>query len=142
MICAEDLMSSPVITVTMDDTIVKVLNRMTKSRIGSVVILNREDEPWGIITETDIVRLLSEHSLERDLMWLWRQPLHYYFQMQQLRVARPEQPISKCIELMSLHRIRRLPILDEDDELVGIVTERDILDSMANAVWNKRNGGK
>ena len=44
-----------------------------------------------------------------------------------LVTVRPETPFPDALQLMRTHRIRRLPVVDGNGKLVGIVTERDLL---------------
>jgi acetoin utilization protein AcuB len=39
----------------------------------------------------------------------------------------PETPFQEALKLMREHKIRRIPIVDEKQRLVGIVSERDLL---------------
>ncbi len=41
--------------------------------------------------------------------------------------VRPEVPIHEALQIMRREKIRRLPVLDENDRLVGIVAEKDLL---------------
>lgn len=42
-------------------------------------------------------------------------------------VISPDEPINEALNLMRQERIRRLPVVDKRGELVGIVTEKDLL---------------
>jgi acetoin utilization protein AcuB len=41
--------------------------------------------------------------------------------------VRPDVPIHEALQIMRREKIRRLPVLDENDRLVGIVAEKDLL---------------
>ena len=38
----------------------------------------------------------------------------------------PDQDLSDALELMARHRIRRLPVVDEGDRLIGVLSQADI----------------
>ena len=52
----------------------------------------------------------------------------------QVVVIRPDTPILEARSLMDAHRIRHLPVVDADDNLVGIVSDRDIRSAMPSLV--------
>jgi CBS domain-containing protein len=39
----------------------------------------------------------------------------------------PDEPVSRAAQLMRSHRVKRLPVVDADQKLVGIVTRTDVL---------------
>ena len=45
----------------------------------------------------------------------------------------PEAPVSIVVDLMIDHRIRHVPVVNGDGELVGLVSERDVLRSASTA---------
>ncbi|MEE8631758.1 MAG: CBS domain-containing protein, partial [Candidatus Bathyarchaeia archaeon] len=63
-----DVMSSPVITTTEEESVEKVAKLMKAQRLGSIIVTDKEDRPIGVITERDLVtRVLSENKLPSDL---------------------------------------------------------------------------
>lgn len=129
----ENIMSDPVITAEKDAPMSRIINKMVNKKIGSVVLLDNDGTLWGIITESDIVKALEAHSNDENLTWLWSMPVHQVVNEHLITVT-VNQKCADVIQLMAANRIRRLPVMDEEDEeLLGIVTERDILAAMANA---------
>lgn len=47
---------------------------------------------------------------------------------------RPSSTIAEAEELMSLHKVRRLPVLDENDHLIGILSKEDIKNAMPSII--------
>ena len=47
-----------------------------------------------------------------------------------LQTVRPDDPVSKVAKLIVLHRIAGIPVVDEKDRIVGIISEQDILKAM------------
>lgn len=61
-----DYMSTPVTTVTLDASLIDVIDRMVDEKIGAVVVMQNQ-EVVGIITETDLMKILRSilnHGLE------------------------------------------------------------------------------
>jgi acetoin utilization protein AcuB len=60
----------------------------------------------------------------------------------QVVVIRPDTPILEARSLMDAHRIRHLPVVDADDRLVGIVSDRDIRSAMPSLVLGDSEGAE
>ena len=106
-------------TATPDTPVQEVADLMARHSVGSVVV-EREDEPVGIVTDRDIAleivaegRTFSELTA-RDVMT--REPI----------TADADEGIFEVCRLMRERGIRRLPVVD-DGRLVGIVTLDDLL---------------
>lgn len=113
----EHVMSVPVITINAIDTLRVAAERMVKNNIGAIVVVEG-NKPVGIVTERDVTKqVITGDALTKLVSRVMSQPL---------RVSRKETTIQEAFEIMLEHRIRRLPIV-ENNELVGIVTEKDLM---------------
>ena len=94
---------------------------MIDNNIGSVVVIDNNDSknPVGIITERDIVRIVSTFSLS-DLEVPIRKLMSY-----PLITLSQNASVLDAMKLMYERKIRRVIIL-ESKTLVGIVTEHNI----------------
>jgi CBS domain-containing protein len=113
-------MTRKLVTVSFDAPVKKALATMIKRDMGSVIVL-KDGEPVGIVTERDVTRksLLpakGKKVYERPVSRLMSHPL----------ITVPSTtPMWKAFETMVTKKIRRLPI-ERQGRLVGIVTERDL----------------
>jgi CBS domain-containing protein len=57
----------------------------------------------------------------------------------QVVTARPAMPLKEFARLLAEHRISALPVLDADDRLVGIASERDLLSKQAEPLLRPRH---
>jgi CBS domain-containing protein len=121
-------MTKTVITANLDQTIQSVCKIMSENNVGGIVVVKRGvsgNEPLGIITERDIIRKIGEADLFttqssiRELM------------SNNLVTIKPDNTISDAIGLMHGNNIRRLPVIDNDGKMVGIITDKDILKAAA-----------
>lgn len=118
-------MSSPVITVDINDKAMDAARIMVKNRIGSTVVVERETAV-GIVTERDLLErilALGKDPSTVSVREIMSSPL--------IKIDK-EATILEAIRNMRHHNIRRLVVMD-DDRLVGLVTERDILKAVAIA---------
>lgn len=119
-----ELMETHVIQASGLTTVLDITQLMAKNKISCVVIseINTEGEnnPIGIITEVDIVRLRAQN---------------YDFSSTQARVvmSAPLKPIRNNDTLwfahqkMEQHNIRRLVVIDSEGKLCGIITQSSLL---------------
>ena len=137
-----DFMTRNVITIPESQTMKQASKLMYEDNIGSIVILkegggsNHDDNVSGsatekkeipiligIVTERDIARTVgfaAKHSIFGDI------PLSELMS-KPLITIQPGATLKDAVVLMQQKDIRRLPIIDKDGRLVGIITEKDIL---------------
>lgn len=118
-----DIMTPKVIVIPFGRTTLDVARMMKKSQVGSVIVV--EDKAGkhakGIITERDIVHKVLAKSLAPE------QVKTEEIMSKPLRVVRPETTIEEAAKAMKENRIKRLPVVNENNELIGIVSEGDIM---------------
>ncbi|MEW6604720.1 MAG: CBS domain-containing protein [Thermoproteota archaeon] len=102
-------------------TVKAVAKMMADNNIGSVVIVKSNDStnPVGIITERDIVRIVGQQvsTLQVPARDVMSKPIITIDEASSLKDA---------IQEMELYNIRRLPVVDKEKKMVGIVTDKDI----------------
>ena len=115
-------------TVNLDQTIQSVCKIMSENNVGGIVVVKRGvsgNEPVGIITERDIIRKIGDIDL-----FTTRTPIRELMS-NNLVTIKPNNTIGDAIELMHGNNIRRLPVIDKDGKMVGIITDKDILKTTA-----------
>ena len=124
MFKAKDLMTTQVVTVNVDDTIDQAITLMVKHRISGLPVLNREGRPVGIISEFDLLELISEGQTEQDKVFHYMSP--------ELFGVTEEDSWVTLVDAFRAKRVRRLPVL-RDKQLVGIVTRHDLMHAIRDA---------
>lgn len=99
-------------------TLRQLFQVMQKNGQGVVVVL-KEDKPIGILTERDVVRLLCT-GVDLD------EPAER-FAGKPLVVARGKRTIGYAMSLMVESNIRRLLVVDNADNFLGVVTQQEPL---------------
>ena len=121
-------MTKDVKTETEDQNIQAVCKIMNENNIGSVIIVEnlQGNNPIGIITERDIVRIIG--SLKMELL---REPLRQLVSKPLITIS-ANSSIKDALRTMQLNNIRRLPIVEKegDNNLVGIITEKDVFSTI------------
>jgi CBS domain-containing protein len=125
MITVKDVLkrgSSSAISVSPMDTVYRALQVMAENNVGAVMICD-EGQMVGIFTERDYCRkiiLMGRSSVGTPIQDIMTK---------NMITVRPEQTLEDCIELMTKHHIRHLPV-QESDQLVGLVSMRDVMEAM------------
>jgi CBS domain-containing protein len=105
---------------------------MSDNNIGSVVIVKNVEtgRVSGIITERDIVRLAGAIQISSSLTF---QILAQDIMSKPVITIKAESSILDAIESMKFNNIRRLPIVDREGRMVGIITDKDIFRAIINS---------
>lgn len=121
----QDLARENVVSASPDESVQELAERMHEESVGSIVITN-DTEPVGIVTDRDLTtRVLAEgegpddHTAE-DVMTT------------DLCMAKSDTGFYQAAEMMSENGVRRLPVCNDDDELVGIITADDLTELLAD----------
>lgn len=114
----------------MDDTLKKAKGILESNRFHHLPVVDGKKRLSGIVSDRDILREVSpfiDKIAERtqDLNTLGRR-VHQFMTRRVFTIALNAK-VSEAIELMLLHTISCLPIVDEDRRVIAIVTTRDIL---------------
>jgi CBS domain-containing protein len=116
-----ELAARNVETVGPDCTLVEASRRMVEKCVGSLVITDPSEEvPLGIVTDRDLVVLLAKGAdpATETLASLTRP---------HLETVRVGDELQHVTHKMRKHGVRRLPVLDVEGRLAGIVSMDDVL---------------
>ena len=145
---ARDVMVSPVITVGVDATVRDVAKTLLENRISAVPVIDSKGKLVGIVTESDLMHR-AEAGTERRHSW-WLEALQGDFALatdyvkshsakvsdlmtRDVVTASPETPLHEIAALLEKRQIKRVPIMSNNDELVGIVSRANLLQAVATA---------
>ena len=107
-------------TVKPDNTVFEALKIMADKDVGALLVMVG-DKLTGIISERDYARkviLLGKTSKDTPVADIMSS--HVY-------VIHPSQTAEEAMELMNNKRIRHLPVVDENETVVGVISISDVL---------------
>ena len=113
-----------VITVTKDTSILEVVRKMRQHHIGDVIVTERaenSEKPLGVVTDRDIVIELLADEVELGTV-------NAGDVMSSTLVTAPhDADLFETLRFMSIKGVRRVPVLDEDGGLFGVLSVDDIM---------------
>jgi CBS domain-containing protein len=109
-----------VVTAHPDETVEDAAKRMAHYDVGTLVIMDN-NHPLGIVTDRDLViRVLAQHDIQKTC------PLRSVMSTHLIRI--PEHtPLEDALVFMRGYQVRRLLVVNDAEELVGIIALDDIL---------------
>lgn len=118
-ISVSDYMSKNVKTIESNEPLYTVCKIMKESNIGSIIAINENGDPVGMVTERDIVcNMDSENSnIRTEVHNIMSKPIITLYEMNSLKDA---------LQAMQTNNFRRLPVVNRERKLVGIITDKDI----------------
>jgi CBS domain-containing protein len=143
---ARDIMTTPVITVEPELSVKDLAALFREQRIGGVPVV-KDGKLVGIVTEGDLMALDADvqypHYFELfdSIIYLgsqkkFREQLEkaaaanveqLMTDRDKVRTVGPDDPARKAATLMSKHHFDRVPVVGEDDTLLGLITRHDIM---------------
>ena len=133
-----DVMTTSVVTVDRITAYQEIDRLLTERRISGVPVLMMGRHLAGVVTEADLLAAEDETARQARMAstigrrWRLRKQPHVSLTAGALMTEPaitigPDATIPAAARLMNTHHIRRLPVIDEDGKLVGIVSRRDLL---------------
>ncbi len=112
---AENGMISDPVTIHVDATVRDALNLMSEYRIGGIPVVDSCNVLVGIVTNRD---LRFERGLDR--------PIAEVMTKENL-ITTTEVSFEKAADILQEHKIEKLPVVDKDNHLIGLITYKDII---------------
>ncbi len=124
----KEIMVTDVLTLPMEGSIIEALEKILSTRVGGLVIVDDEERVRGIVTERDFVFMLADKITNKKAE---------EYMTKKVITASPGMSLGDAARIMVRNSFRRLPVV-EDEELVGILTTRDIINFIGrNEVFDK-----
>ncbi|MEU5095633.1 CBS domain-containing protein [Streptomyces sp. NPDC020996] len=110
-----EVMTGEVVVAHRDTAVRELVRLLERHRISGLPVVDHDDKVLGMVSGTDLARAPAGGRTAGELMSTPAVTVH------------PEQSVSDAARVMERHGIERLPVIDEEDRLIGIATRRDLL---------------
>jgi len=127
---AQDVMTTAVITLKEGDTVSDADAEMHLADIRHLPVVDKHGHLVGIVSNRDLMRALARARGKAVKV--------AEVMTRKVRTIRPDTPIRQATSLMLQHKIGALPVVGDEEELVGIVTETDLLRIAHRAAGGQR----
>jgi CBS domain-containing protein len=118
------MMIETVVTVSGETSLEEAIGILYNKHIGSVVIIDEDRKCEGIFTERDAIRVIATgipvSTPLKDVMT--KNP----------RTIRENATFAEAKRLMNTHHVRHLPVVDEQECVMGLLSLRQVLDELFN----------
>ena len=115
---AESVMIHDPITIKRNATVGDALNLMAEYKIGGIPVVDEDEKLTGILTNRD---LRFENNMDR--------PVSEVMTSENIVTTTKKTDLSKAAEILQHHKIEKLPVVDSDYKLIGLITYKDITKS-------------
>ena len=117
------------ITVNENDQLLEAIKKLAKYRIGAIPVINSNKKLTGIISERDIVKELAKKE-DLDYSTL------FVHQLMTKKVICCESDVlsDKLMELMTKYKVRHIPIIDNSNHPIGIVSIGDVVNRLIEKI--------
>jgi CBS domain-containing protein len=114
-----DVMSSRPRVASPDTPLTQIAELMASEDVGAIPILEGE-QLAGMITDRDIVvRAVAKGKNPQGMpaREVWSRDIV---------CVQPDQDLDDVLQVMAEHQVRRVPVVDEDKRLIGVISQADI----------------
>jgi len=132
----KDVMTTHVVAVRLNATYKEMAARLRELRVSAFPVLDDDNKVVGVVSEAD---LLTKEALEYSVPSLMGGILHGRERAKAAAVTAgdlmtkpaitigPRESVTHAARLMYSRKLKRLPVVDDDGRLIGIVTRTDVL---------------
>lgn len=141
---AKDIMTKHLSTIRSKDTIHDALMLMAENRLSALPVVNQAGKCTGMISQSDIIAVAREKDLEDEetegtsatsllfgvsLEEITNERVEDIMSERVVMVA-PDELLTEVADKMLQQEIHHIPVVDEEDNLVGMVSTMDILGAL------------
>jgi CBS domain-containing protein len=104
-----------------DESVCQAAKRMLARRVGTLVVLDAERRPKGIVTDRDLTLRVLATAKDPETAWLsevFSSPVH---------TIAEDASIDDAVRKMRVERCRRLVVVNRADHVIGIISVDDVV---------------
>ncbi|MDY4163069.1 MAG: CBS domain-containing protein [Sutterella sp.] len=121
-----DMAVHKVATITADKSICDCASQMRYDHVGSLVVVDAEQTPIGMITDRDIAIEVVARGLDPKQLTVSE------IMTAPVVTAAPDESMVVALARMREFGIRRLPIVDDDGKLVGVISNSNLVEELSS----------
>jgi CBS domain-containing protein len=118
MLTAREIMSQSLVTISPEAKVQEAIETLMRRKISGLPVVDVNDKLVGIITEFALLAMAYDVEVRQE-------QVRKHMTTEVISVH-PDDPISKIADTCIIHRVRRVPVV-EDGRLLGLISRRDVL---------------
>jgi CBS domain-containing protein len=119
---AKDIMSTDIVQATEQTTIEEALKILINYRITGLPVVDHAGKMTGVVSDYDLLNQISQ-SKKMDAN-VFNECIHFSHKVDSIT---EDTPLSTIMKEFIDSKYRRLPVVNPDGKLVGIITRRDLM---------------
>lgn len=140
----KDFMIADVITASKSMSVKELLELLVNHRIGGVPVINKENNLQGMISDGDVIRYLQpkgrtvydmfalvlvseKENLMHKLNYAVDHKVEQVMSNKDIFTVHPEDKLEVALEIFSKHHFKKIPVINDDHKVVGVVSRGDII---------------
>lgn len=124
-----DRMSSPAVTVTPDTPFPEAMQLLREHKFRRLPVVDKDGKLVGIVSERDLLYASPSPASSLsiwEMNYLLAQLKIEEIMTKKVITTTPDAPIEEAAHLMVTNKVGGLPVVDENNKVVGVITETDI----------------
>jgi CBS domain-containing protein len=121
-----------ILSVETGPSVLDAVKLMLEHKIGSVVMVNRNNRPVGIVTERDVLRLVSTTHGELGELKVKE------IMSSPVVTVKPYDSIETASTAMAGKKIKRLVVVEQDGSMAGVLSLTDITKKLARILADEQ----
>jgi CBS domain-containing protein len=119
--CNEVMTKNPVCCLQ-NETVLKAARMMKSENVGSIPVIENDQTKRlvGIVTDRDLTLKIIADGLNAESTKVDSVMTH------KVVTCHTEDDLQKALDAMAEHQLRRIPIVDNDNRIVGIIAQADV----------------
>ncbi len=149
---AKDVMTKKVITISKDATVGQLTKLLLKNGISGTPVVDEKDNLVGMACEADIIVKMSSLPFPMSFGFAFLDSYEIYtkstkeyletrveeIMSKKIKTVKEDIPLSKVVNIMINNNLNRVPVLDNNNKLSGIITRADVMNSMMKETEKKQ----
>lgn len=116
-----EIMTRDVLTAKPETLVVEIVRMMARNKITGLPVVDADNRLIGVVSESDIIGKTGDTVADIMTHGSW--------------TVDEDTPLGDAAEVMLRRRIRRLPVVRGDNELIGLLSRSDLITFFASHVW-------
>lgn len=140
----KDIMVKKVITLSPEMSADEALQKLLEKEISGLPVVDKNNKLIGMFTEKSILRAILPSYVEKVGQFVYdadsKKLAEKVQRLNQIKVkdimrqevvtAGPEAPLYEVARIMLIQKIRRVPVVDKDNIVIGIIARQDVLKAL------------